>query len=324
MTSPRLRRTLIAVLALATLLTVVPSSGATVSPSRVGVFRGSGRADLVGQYETWIGQPVGYTVDFIGRTSTSDPAPWAALDNPSWWCKRWVARPSTLVLSTAILPNSNFSLAAGARGDYDAHWKKFGQAMVAGGCGDAILRLGWEFNGKFYPWAAGGKEASFAAYWRRIVTTLRAVPNQRFLFDWTPLAGNANANVEAAYPGDAYVDIIGLDAYDTSNISTSKPAARWNDQVSRRYGLAWQRTFALGHGKAMSLPEWGVWDRTQAGGGGDNPEYITRMVEWIRSNPFLYASYFEVDASDGAHRLMTSQFPRSSAAFRTAVGGATL
>ncbi len=43
--------------------------------------------------------------------------------------------------------------------------------MVSKGCTDTTLRLGWEFNGTFFPWAAGGKEASFAAYWREIVDT---------------------------------------------------------------------------------------------------------------------------------------------------------
>ena len=315
------RRSLLALLVVATLAGVAPASSADVGLNRLGVFRGSGRSDLVTQYEAWLGRPVGYTLDFVGSAAANAPAPWAAIDNPSWWCNRWAGRSSTLVLSTAMLPSSAFSLAAGARGDYDAHWRKFGQVMVARGCAGAILRLGWEFNGKFYPWAAGGKEATFAAYWRRIVDTLRAIPNQRFRFDWTPLAGNTHANVEAAYPGDAYVDIVGLDAYDTSTVAVSNPTARWNDQVTRRYGLSWQRSFAAAHGKLMSLPEWGLSARrADKLGGGDNPDYIIRMVEWIRTNPYLYASYFEVDASDASHRLMTTQFPRSSARFRGLLG----
>jgi hypothetical protein len=286
------------------------------------VFRGSGRADLVSEYESWLGRPVGHTLDFVGRAPTTSTTPWANIDDPSWWCNQWKASSSQLVLSVAPLPNTNFTLAAGARGDYDAHWRAFGQSMVANGCADTILRLGWEFNGKFYPWAAGGQEANFAAYWRRIVSALRTVSGQRFVFDWTPLAGNVNANVEAAYPGDAYVDIIGLDAYDTSTVSTADSVGRWNDQVSRPYGLQWQTNFATAHGKPMSLPEWGLTVRPgDALGGGDNPSYITKMWQWISAHDYLYTSYFEVDASDASHRLMTTQFPRSSAEFRRLVAG---
>ncbi|MGQ0433012.1 MAG: DUF4082 domain-containing protein [Microthrixaceae bacterium] len=316
------RTSLVVVLLLALLAGVVPIALTRAAPiaNPLGVFRGSGRADLVQEYEAWLGRPVGYTVDFIGRSPQASSSPWADIDNPGWWCRRWSSRTSILSLSTAMLPNSNFSLAAGARGEYDAHWRSFGRTLVDQGCEATILRLGWEFNGKFYPWAAGGKEAEFVAYWRRIVATLRTVPNQRFLFDWTPLAGNAGADVEAAYPGDAFVDIVGLDAYDISTVSAANREARWNDQVTRRYGLAWHRDFARAHGKPMSFPEWGVMVRPNDDlGGGDNPFYISRMWEWIHSNAMLYASYFEVDAADGSHRLMTGQFPASSARFRDLV-----
>jgi len=323
------RRALLAILlvTLPGVLVLIPagSSEAATSPlSRLGVFRGSGRADLVTEYESWLGRPVAYTLDFVGREATSSTAPWGKIDDPSWWCNKWVARSSQLTLSTAMVPNTNFTLAAGARGDYDAHWTSFGRSLVANGCADTILRLGWEFNGKFYPWAAGGKEADFVAYWRRIVTTLRAVPNQQFKFDWTPLAGNTNANVVAAYPGDAYVDIVGLDAYDTSTVSTSDPAGRWNDQVNRSYGLAWQRDFAAAHGKPMSLPEWGLTVRPNDNlGGGDNPYYITKMWDWIANHNYVYANYFEYDATDASHRLMTTQFPNASAEYRRLVSSAS-
>lgn len=292
-----------------------------VEPRRVpglGVFRGSGLPDQVSQYETWLGKPVEYVVDFVGRTNRDSPAPWEKIDNPAWWCNQWASRPWQLVLSTAMLPNANFSLAGGARGDYDAHWKSFGTTLVARGCADAVLRLGWEFNAKYYPWIAGGQESTFAAYWRRMVDVLRAVPGADFRFDWTPLAGVNNANVEAAYPGDAYVDIIGLDAYDTSRFTD--PNARWDDQVNRVYGLEWQRKFALAHGKPMSLAEWGLSVRYADDlGGGDNPTYITKMWEWINTHDYLYTSYFEVDAFNAAHRLMTDQFPKSSAEYRRLV-----
>ena len=61
----------------------------------------------------------------------------------------------------------------GANGQYDTYFKQIAQGLKDNGLPNAIIRLGWEFNGSFYPWAAGGKEAEFAAYWRRIVDTMR-------------------------------------------------------------------------------------------------------------------------------------------------------
>ena len=104
------RRALLAILVLPTLLGVlvlipVGSSEAATSPlSRLGVFRGSGRADLVTEYESWLGRPVAYTLDFVGREPTTSTAPWAKIDDPSWWCDKWVARSSQLTLSTASSP----------------------------------------------------------------------------------------------------------------------------------------------------------------------------------------------------------------------------
>lgn len=296
---------------------------------KMGVHRGSETPDKVAEYEKWLGRPVTYTVDFIGKANPVDD-PWKNIDNPASRCRAWNSTKYKLSLSTGMIPSSSYSLEAGARGDYNSHWKKFGQVMVAEGCSDLILRLGWEFNGKFYNWSAGGKEASFAAYWRQIVNTLRTVPGQAFTYDWCPLAGNTNANVEAAYPGDAYVDIIGLDAYDTSSVQSSS-ADRWNNQVTRTYGLKWQKDFAMSHGKQVSYPEWGLTVRPKDNlGGGDNPYYIQKMYDWMNDLPssgpgsLVYHSYFEVNASDAAHRLMpvdgTLQFPSSSALFKKLFG----
>jgi len=315
-------RGLLAITLATTLISPVVSmrSDAAATTANLGVFRGSGKPDQVAEYENWLGKPMTHTIDFIGRASTNSSDPWAKIDDPSWVCNQWRGQSSKLVLSTAMLPNTNFTLAAGARGAYDSHWREFGATMVARGCQDAIIRLGWEFNGKFYPWAAGGKEASFVAYWRRIVNTLRQVPNQQFLFDWCPLAGVKNADVEAAWPGAEYVDFIGLDAYDTAQPSMDDPAERWSYQLNRPYGLAWLDKFATAQGLPMSLPEWGVTSRPNDDfGGGDNPSYITNMWRWIGSNNVAYAAYFEVDANDGSHRLMTNEFPKASAEYRRLV-----
>lgn len=220
-----------------------------------------------------------------------------------------------------MLPNSKFTLAAGQRGDYNKHWKHFGEALVINGCADATIRLGWEFNIKSYPWAAGGKEAAFVGYWRQIVDTLRKVPNQHFLFNWCPLAGNINANVEAAWPGGRYVDAIGLDAYDTTTTQgVTDPRKRWENQLTRPYGLNWFEDFSRKTGKPMSFPEWGVTVRpTDTLGGGDNPYYITKMWEWIHSKGVAYSAYFEMDGPTASHRLMTTQFPKASAEYRRLV-----
>jgi len=294
---------------------VVVETRSHAAAINLGVFRGSGSATQVADYEQWLGHPVNYVLDYVGQVSDGEPDLWKYIDNPGWWCRAWNGSGHTPVFSVAILPNHWVTLEAGAGGTYDAHWRTFASAMIAAGCSGAILRLGWEFNGTFYPWAAGGHEAAFAAYWRHIVDATRSVGGH-FRFDWCPLAGNINANVGAAYPGDGYVDYIGLDAYDESPVHTS-PQDRWNDEVDHTYGLAWHASFAARHNKPMTFPEWGVSVRTNDNlGGGDNPYYINQMYHWITSHPVAYALYFEVNATDASHRLMTTEFPNSATEFR--------
>lgn len=291
------------------------SSAMPVAPvGPLGVFSGTERPDLVDDFERWLGHRVGYALDYLGAAAAGAD-PWAGIDDPSQRCAAWARDRRHLVLSVAILPSGRQRLGAGAKGDYDAHWDKFGAGMVSAGCADATLRLGWEFNGLFYPWAAGGQEAAYAAYWRRIVERLRAVPGSSFAFDWSVLAGNANADVEAAYPGDDVVDIISLDAYDTSQLRT--PDDRWEDQLDRPYGLRWHEQFAARHRKRLAFSEWGVVVRPNDSlGGGDAPAYIEHMIDWIRSHDVAYAIYFDVDARDAAHRLSKGRFPQAAAAFR--------
>ena len=282
----------------------------------LGVYRsGKNAPEQVSLYEQWLGRPITHAVDFVGRGDT-----WT-IDNPAWLAKRWATNPWTPVITAAMVPNADYALVDGALGAFNNHWQKFGTQLVKNGCADAILRIGHEFNGRFYPWKAEGKEKHFVAYWREIVKTLRKVPGQKFLFDWCPLAGVTSVNVEAAYPGDDYVDIIGLDAYDTALPKyLGKPTERWQYQLDRPYGLVWHATFAAKHNKPMSFPEWGLTFRPKDKiGGGDNPHYITKMWDWFKTHDIAYAAYFEDDTPSNSHRLMTDQFPKSSAEYQKLV-----
>ena len=117
-------------------------------------------------------------------------------------------------------------------GAYNLYFITLAQTLVAGGQSNAYLRLGWEFDGSWMAWAATtpGAEASFAAYFQQIVTAMRSVSGEQFRFVWNPDAGaftQSGYSVAAAYPGNAYVDVIGLDAYDQSWATPQTPANAW-------------------------------------------------------------------------------------------------
>ena len=136
------------------------------------------------------------------------------------------------------------------------------------------------------PWNATtpSAEASFAAYFRQIVTAMRSVSGEQFRFVWNPDAGaftQSGYSVAAAYPGNAYVDVIGLDAYDQSWATPQTPANAWASTTLPSLTAAQQ--FASSNGKPLAFCEWGVAIRSDGHGLGDDPYYVNQMVAWMQS-----------------------------------------
>ncbi|MFD6420304.1 glycoside hydrolase family 26 protein [Streptomyces sp. NPDC060194] len=167
-------------------------------------------------------------------------------------------------------------LKAGAAGEFDRHYRVLAERLVRLGIPDTVIVLGWEMNGITYTSRCGPDPASWKAYWRRIVTEMRAVEGQRFKFDFAPNRGRDAIPWTECYPGDDVVDIIGMDSYD------QPPGRTFDEQVNEEYGLRKHVEFAKERGKPISYPEWGLFRY------GDNPEYMRRMLEWIDEHKPMY------------------------------------
>ena len=295
----------------------------TVLLRQDGVYAGGGPSGARA-FETWRRRPVQYAMDYLGK------ATWAEIEGPgAGLIANWGGTQFRLVLSTPMIPDSGGTLAEGARGTYDVHFRKLGEFLVANGLANTILRLGWEFNGDWFAWSAKPDPASYIGYWRRVVDAMRAVPGARFEFEWCPNSGFTGMDAKDGYPGDAWVDYIGLSTYDAAWGSGDHrtPQGRWNLIRTQVNGLEWQRAFAAAHGKRMAYSEWGLWEfrlpsySVNGTDGRDDPYYIERMREWMDANEVAYATYFEYDSSEGFHRLMTGRFPNGAAKYRQLFGG---
>ena len=204
-----------------------------------------------------------------------------------------------------------------ANGQHDSAWNQIGKDLVAGGYPDAVIRGPWEFNGGWFPWAANDGTGKPQAAWipanQRVVTVMRNVPGQKFTFMWNPTYGDLGVgDLAQYYPGDAYVDLVALDAYDTSSAPYPGPSANWQRILSGPFGLSWLHNFAGAHGKALCIPEWGLVTAggTSPAGGGDNPLYITNMLAWIKAN--------NVTSSYWNNWLQLQSAPNALAAFKAA------
>lgn len=299
-------------LAVAVLMLAVPAARAD---AELAVYKGAGCDGVkrIPAFEAWLGRRADRVVDFL------DGKNWAAMTGSAKWIAQCWQKPGyKLALSVPMLTkDKSATLADGARGDLDHHFREIARILVETGHGDSILRIGWEFNGAWYPWAASQDPESFVAFWRRIVVTMRSVPGNRFRFDWNPTVGTTKIDPERVYPGDDVVDIIGMDIYNQSwHPRRDDPAVRWDEKVNGPHGLKWHRDFAKAHNKPRSFPEWGTGTRKDGHGYGDDPVFVKNMHEWIAAPDVIYHGYWDYRAPDFNAELSTGQSPAAAAQFQ--------
>jgi hypothetical protein len=240
-------------------------------------------------FGTWRGRPIDLALVYTDRYDG-----WAPLVEPAWPVDEFASFPGTLVISEPMYPAGAGTNAACAAGAYDDRWQELGTFLVGRHRAASIVRVGWEFNGTFNYWHADADPANFRLCFQHVVTAIRST-DPAVLVDWT-----FNAHVSGvpaggtpwpAYPGDQYVDFVGIDAYD--HYPPSPTAADFAAQCATPNGLCTAAAFARAHGKKLGVGEWGVVS-CGGGGGGDNPEYIDEMWATFRANADVlgYEAYF--------------------------------
>lgn len=263
---------------------------------------------------------------------------WTGMDGAQGslgYLKAWATGGDQLVLGVPIIPKSlgsaAGSLANGAKGAYNQYFTQLAKTLVSEKLGSAWLRLGWEFDNHAYAWQAKtpADEANYAAYFRTIVATMRAVTGADFKYVWNPdgyaFAGAADPvspgyNVSAAWPGSGYVDYIGLDLYDLAPGSGYTATTTW---AWIKPQLTSAQAFAAQYGMPLAFPEWGV-AAPELGmyGNGDDPSYINNMCAFMTNpgNNVAWESYFNISELGWNSQITGASFPKSLAAFKTDFG----
>ena len=107
-----------------------------------------------------------------------------------------------------------YSYDAVIRGDLDQFFKNYAAGAKAYG-GPVILIPYSEFNGDWFPWGVNignNSPQKLVQAFRHIRVLFSGAPNVKF--GWVPNAeAGGNDNISAAYPGDAYVDYVGVDGF---------------------------------------------------------------------------------------------------------------
>jgi hypothetical protein len=325
-------------------LSAVSSRAAELGVYRWDAPTGPANVDAFSQ---WLGKPVDFAAAFEANDS------WDNIDGAAWQLGAWsqwvrAVNGRNLMLAVPLLPVSGATLDACSAGQYDVRWANLANELAYYGLHWAYLRLGWEMDGSWYAWGApqgSGKEASYAGCFRRVVQVMRQTqPANQWKFVWNPTTAWWNpAYLDSVWPGDAYVDMVGIDLYDQSWIANTYPypslcdaACRLARQQTVWNDLAWKlntvRDFGRARGKPMGIPEWGVATRPDGHGGGDNPFFVQKMHDFIHepTNNVVFHSYWGVSAIDIDSRLTGAvtgdnpgggtNFPESAALFRKLFG----
>lgn len=272
----------------------------------LGAYCGNSTTNLVA-FEQWLGRPVDGILGYTGGAS------WDDFDGSvGYETNLWSPLDRRVLWSVPLIP-TGATLEDAAAGMYNDHYTKAAQQLAAYRPQDGVqyVRTGWEFNGNWMAWTAQGKAQAFIGAFQQFVTTFRSV-SKRFVFEWNVNVGDVGMNPEDAYPGDAYVDIIGMDFYWNLQYDPADPEQAWSGKETEKYGLDWHQQFASTHGKPTAYSEWGV----MSDGAGP---YIDHAKAWFASHDVVYDSYWNSN-TDFSGELSGGQYPNAGAEFQKDFG----
>jgi hypothetical protein len=271
----------------------------------------------------------------------ANPAPaWADWEAP--WMFRitrdgwgaWLAKSPEhqIVLSMDLIPQTASDNSdpltweqVCAAGDYNRYATTLAKNLVSYGAGNTVIRLGTEANGTWeadYVGTTSAEMSDWAQCYDNEVTAMRAVAGAHFLFVWNPNSCSADIPISKWYPGNTYVDIVGIDAYDLDcvtlkTVSQEGWRAYSTDDASSSASdpdfpsPANLKDFAAAKGKPLSLPEWGI-----DSGKPDDASYVADLGQIFKNDDFAFESYFDTytDSIDP----LGSSIPKATAAYTQA------
>jgi hypothetical protein len=173
-----------------------------------------------------------------------------------------------------------------------------------------LLRWGWEMNGNWFEWDGshnGQDPGGYVKAWRRIHGIFREHKATNVAWVWSPNWNSAPDNswnkFQRYYPGDDYVDWVGVSGYDFYNES---PATLFGP-VTSAYGA--RKPIILSETAAVDL------------GAHTKAPWIRKLATWAAKTPSLGAVvWFDTDTQEGTdHNFRPDTDAESLAAYRAMV-----
>jgi beta-mannanase len=161
-------------------------------------------------------------------------------------------------------------------GDYDEYLRGWALELAAWPS-PVYLRFAHEFNGTWYPWTpVGGTPATvYIDAWRHVHRVFGAEGADNVRWIWSPSVALPGTGALANwYPGDEYVDVLGVDGY---NWGTSQAWSRWTS-VGDLFHATLCELRAVSPDKPILVTEVAC-----AEAGGSKQEWIEQLLEYLDS-----------------------------------------
>lgn len=202
-----------------------------------------------------------------------------------------------------------YALARFLAGDFDAYVRRWGDALAAYG-GPVHLRFAHEMNARHYPWSVGvngNTAAQYVATYRRVHGLLRS-RGATVARVWSPnVSFTGSTPLAAVYPGDAHVDVVGLDGY---NWGTAVRGQVWRSPA-QVFDATVRELRTVAPGRPVLLSETASTEK-----GGDKARWVTDLFAWAGAQPDVRGLVWFDEDKETDWRVASS--PASAAAFRAA------
>ncbi|QQS20010.1 hypothetical protein IPL85_00920 [Candidatus Saccharibacteria bacterium] len=275
-----------------------------------------------GSFAAWRGRPVE-----IGGSWAAQDTEGNHIASVSWFVPSGAPYGNIPAMDWAIgafLNSESGAWGSAASGAFDSRWtSQLTTLKNAWGARDATkmhIRFAHEFNGTWYPWSVTpGNVNNFKTAWARWANLVRIhFPGAKTV--WCPNDGTHQGyDVRTTWPGDQYVDVVGVDYYNWEGSGTNNLSA-FNTHINRTsnggpMGIEQYRLFAAQHGKPIALCEW-----SNAASAGEAPNWFQYMYDWMTANGgtgpgnLLYDVVFNVAGYGTQFELYPNTYMPQSAA----------
>jgi beta-mannanase len=197
-------------------------------------------------------------------------------------------------------------------GRHDAYIATWARAVAAYG-GVVRLRFAQEMNGTWYPWAElanGNHPGDFVAAWRHVHDVFDATGATNVDWVWAPFSSVTGVPA-SLYPGDDYVDYIGLSGFNGGSQLKWEP---WRSAAAV-FGPALSDVRRMARSKAVELSEVGCSEH-----GGSKAAWIAGLFAFLSGKPEITSLiWFDVNKESDWN---IDSSPAARSAFAAGAGGA--